>query len=130
MVDIFFQSVKLKLPRKVTSSARVNLNKCWSKLGEFMSNASPKLDLPTQKDLDQDEPILLPFSDYFYPIDPVKPNHNNEENENAENQSIVNGQRFELLPDDNQEINDNLANEVREICYSKNAACFVCSVCY
>lgn len=95
-----------------------------------MSNAAPKLDLPTQKDLDQDEPILIPFSDYFYPIDPVKPNQNNEENENAENQSIVNGQRFELLPDDNQEINDNLANEVREICYSKNTDCFVCSVCY
>lgn len=124
-----FQNSKPRLPRKVTSSTRVNLNKCWSKLGELISNNSARTDLPSQKTAYPDEPILVPFSDFFYPVDPVKPIPI-EDNDNAENQNIVNSNRFELISED-PEISDNMANEVREICYSatKNN-CIVCKLCY
>ncbi|KAG7312115.1 hypothetical protein JYU34_001571 [Plutella xylostella] len=119
------QNSKPKLPRKVASSARVNLNKCWSKLGELMSNASPRAGLPALRP--DDEPLLIPFTDFFYPVDPVKPPK--EDKDNIENQNLLNGRRFEAIED--PEINDNMANEVREICYSatKNN-CFVCKLCY
>ncbi|XP_023937147.2 uncharacterized protein LOC112045265 [Bicyclus anynana] len=122
------QSSKPRLPRKVTSSARVNLNKCWSKLGELISNSSPRTDLPSNKTAYTGEPVLVPFSEYFYPMDPVKPVPV-EDNDNAENQNILNSSRFELISD--EEINDNMANEVREICYTANKpSCFVCKLCY
>lgn len=124
------QNSKPKLPRKVASSARVNLNKCWTKLGELVSNSSAKPDLPTQKTAYEDEPILLPFSDYFYPIDPVKPDHDTEDDDNAKNQNIINSQRFELVADETREINENMANEVREICYSAlKVNCYLCTIC-
>ncbi|XP_049875828.1 uncharacterized protein LOC126373654 [Pectinophora gossypiella] len=122
------QNSKPRLPRKITSSTRVNLNKCWSKLGEIISNASPRTDLPSQKTAYPEEPILVPFSDFFYPVDPVKPIPV-EDNDNAENQNILNSSRFELVTDDS-EISDNMANEVREICYSANTNCIVCKLCY
>ncbi|PZC76009.1 uncharacterized protein LOC110378115 [Helicoverpa armigera] len=121
------QSSKPRLPRKVTTSTRVNLNKCWSKLGELISNAGPRTDLPSQKTAYPEEPVLIPFSDFFYPVDPVKPVPV-EENDNAENQNIANN-RFELINEDS-EISDNMANEVREICYSASKTCFVCNICY
>ncbi|CAB3230796.1 unnamed protein product [Arctia plantaginis] len=120
------QSSKPRLPRKVTTSARVNLNKCWSKLGEFISNSGPRNDLPSQKTAYPEEPILVPFSDFFYPVDTVKPVPI-EENDNAENQNIVNN-RFELINDD-LEVSENMANEVREICYSASENCLVCNLC-
>ena len=61
------------------------------------------------------------------PLDPVKPVPV-EENDNAENQNIANN-RFELINED-LEISDNMANEVREICYSAARNCFVCKLCY
>ncbi|XP_061719195.1 uncharacterized protein LOC133526534 [Cydia pomonella] len=123
------QNSKPRLPRKVASSTRVNLNKCWSKLGELISNNSPRADLPSQKTAYPEEPIIVPFSDFFYPLDPVKPVPV-EDDDNAENQNIVNTSRFELISDDS-EINDNMANEVREICYAANKHnCFVCKICY
>ncbi|CAK1587105.1 unnamed protein product [Parnassius mnemosyne] len=123
------QSSKPKLPRKVTSSTRVNLNKCWSKLGELISNSSPCTDLPSQKTAYPEEPLLVPFSEFFYPIDPVKPVAV-EDNDNAENQNILNSSRYELISEE-LEINDNMANEVREICYSAiKTNCFVCKLCY
>ncbi|XP_013148097.1 PREDICTED: uncharacterized protein LOC106110745 [Papilio polytes] len=123
------QSSKPKLPRKVTTSTRVNLNKCWTKLGELISNASPRADLPSQKTAYPQEPLLVPFSEYFYPVDPVKPVPV-EDSDNAENQNIVNNNRFELISE-GLEINDNMANEVREICYSATKSnCFVCKLCY
>ncbi|KAI5642044.1 hypothetical protein NE865_05736 [Phthorimaea operculella] len=116
---------KPRLPKKVTSSTRVNLNKCWSKLGELISNASPRADLPSHKTAYPEEPILIPFSEYFYPLDAVKPIPV-EENDNDENQNIVNSTRFELV---DEETTDNMANEVREICYNRTD-CFVCKLCY
>lgn len=97
-----------------------------------MSNSSVKPELPTQNDIEeQTEPILLNFSEYFYPIDPVKPWQSTEEDDNAENQNIVNSNRFELLSTDDLEINDNMANEIREICQPVNKKnCFVCKLCY
>ncbi|XP_028169179.1 uncharacterized protein LOC135078506 [Ostrinia nubilalis] len=121
------QSSKPRLPRKVASSTRVNLNKCWSKLGELISNSSPRADLPSQKTAYPEEPVVIPFSDFFYPLDPVKPVPV-EDNDNAENQNILNSSRFELISED--EVNDNMANEVREICYSATANCSVCNVWY
>ncbi|CAH0725600.1 unnamed protein product, partial [Brenthis ino] len=122
------QSSKPRLPRKVTSSTRVNLNKCWSKLGELISNSSPRSDLPSHKTAYLEEPVLVPFSEYFYPVDPVKPVPV-EDNDNAENQNILNSSRFELISE--EEISDNMANEVREICYSTTkSSCFVCKLCY
>lgn len=119
------QSSKPRLPRKLTSSTRVNLNKCWSKLGELISNAGPRTDLPSNKTAFSEEPLLLPFSDYFYPVEPVKPIPV-EDNDNAENQNIVNN-RFELI--ESSEVDDNLANEVREICYTATQQnCFVCKL--
>lgn len=123
------QGSKPRLPRKVTSSARVNLNKCWSKLGELISNSGPRADLPSHKTAHSEEPLVVPFSNFFYPVDPVKPIPV-EDNDNAENQNIVNSSRFELL-DEDMEIKDNMTNEVREICYStKNQTCLVCKLCY
>ncbi|XP_072944726.1 uncharacterized protein [Epargyreus clarus] len=123
------QSSKPRLPRKVASSTRVNLNKCWSKLGELISNSSPRTDLPSQKTAYPEEPLLVPFSEYFYPVDPVKPVPV-EDNDNAENQNILNSSRFELVSED-LEISENMANEVREICYSATKSnCFVCKLCY
>ncbi|XP_013189726.1 uncharacterized protein LOC106134272 [Amyelois transitella] len=120
------QSSKPRLPRKVTSSTRVNLNKCWSKLGELISNASPRTDLPSHKTVYSEEPILVPFTDFFYPVEPVKPAAT-EDNDNAENQNILNSSRFELISQDPEV--DNLANEVREICYnSANKNCIVCKL--
>ncbi|XP_032518956.1 uncharacterized protein LOC116771260 isoform X1 [Danaus plexippus] len=121
------QSSKPRLPRKVTSSTRVNLNKCWSKLGELISNSPPRSDLPSHKTAYIEEPIIVPFSEYFYPIDPVKPLPV-EDNDNAENQNILNSSRFELIS--GEEISDNVANEVREICYTAKTSCFVCKLCY
>lgn len=121
------QSSKPRLPRKVTTSTRVNLNKCWSKLGELISNSGPRTDLPSQKTAYPEEPVLVPFSEFFYITDPVKPVPV-EENDNAENQNIANN-RYELISED-LEISDNLANEVREICYSATKNCFVCKHCY
>ncbi|XP_045500685.1 uncharacterized protein LOC123698132 [Colias croceus] len=122
------QGSKPRLPRKVTSSTRVNLNKCWSKLGELISNAAPRTDLPSHKTAYLEEPVIVPFSEYFYPLDPVKPV--TEDNDNAENQNILNSNRFELISDDS-EISDNMANEVREICYTATKSnCFVCKLCY
>lgn len=118
------QNAKPRLPRKVTNSSRINLNKCWSKLGELISNSGPRTDLPSYKTAYPEEPLLVPFADVFYPVDPVKPMPV-EENDNAENQNIANN-RFELL---SEEINENMANEVREICYSANKnPCFVCKL--
>ncbi|VVC90005.1 unnamed protein product [Leptidea sinapis] len=108
------QNLKTRLPRKVTNSTRVNLNKCWSKLGELISNSPPRTDLPSIKTVIE-QPVLVPFSEYFYPIDPVKPVLD-EDSDNVENQNILNSSRFELIS--NAEINDNMANEVREICYT------------
>lgn len=122
----FLQSSKPRLPRKVTTSTRVNLNKCWSKLGELISNSSPRTDLPSYKTAYPEEPILVPFNEFFYPKDPVKPVPV-EDNDNAENQNIANSHRFELVGD---EVSDNMANEVREICYSANKNCLVCKLCY
>lgn len=111
----------------MTSSARVNLNKCWSKLGELISNAPPRTDLPSHKTDYPEEPVIVPFSEYFYPIDPVKPA--TEDDDNAENENIFNSSRFELNSD--AEIDDNKANEVREICYAATKSnCFVCKLCY
>lgn len=126
-VFLCLQSSKPRLPRKVTTSTRVNLNKCWSKLGELISNSGPRTDLPSQKTAYPEEPVLIPFSDFFVPLDPVKPVPV-EENDNAENQNIANN-RFELINED-LEISDNLANEVREICYTATKTCFVCKLCY
>ncbi|CAK1555722.1 unnamed protein product [Leptosia nina] len=121
------QNSKPRLPRKVTSSTRVNLNKCWSKLGELISNTPPRTDLPSHKTAYFEEPVLVPFSEYFYPADPVKPV---EDDDNAENENILNSNRFELISED-LEISDNMANEVREICYTANKSnCFVCKLCY
>ncbi|XP_068617898.1 uncharacterized protein [Battus philenor] len=123
------QSVKLKLPREVRTTTRVNLNKCWSKLGELISNSSPRTDLPSQKTAYPEEPVLVPFSKYFFPIDPVKPEVV-EDTDNVENQNIINSNRYQLVAED-LEINDNMANEVREICYSASKTnCFVCKFCY
>ncbi|XP_053611047.1 uncharacterized protein LOC128675582 [Plodia interpunctella] len=119
------QSSKPRLPRKVASSTRVNLNKCWSKLGELISNASPRTDLPSHKTAYPEEPILVPFTDFFYPADPVKPVAV-EDNDNAENQNILNSTRFELISEDPEV--DNMANEVREICYTANRTCLVCKL--
>ncbi|KAJ0174546.1 hypothetical protein K1T71_009654 [Dendrolimus kikuchii] len=116
------QNAKPRLPRKVTKSPRINLNKCWSKLGELISNSGPRTDLPSYKTAYLEEPLLVPFNDFFYPVDTVKPMQV-EENDNAENQNIVNN-RFELI---SEEINENMANEVREICYSANN-CLVCKL--
>lgn len=119
------QSSKPRLPRKVTSSTRVNLNKCWSKLGELISNSGPRADLPSNKTAYSEEPLLIPFSDYFYPLDPVKPIPV-EDNDNAENQNILNN-RFELI--EGSEVDDNMANEVREICYTASQhTCLVCNL--
>ncbi|XP_041982055.1 uncharacterized protein LOC121735330 [Aricia agestis] len=118
------QSSKPRLPRRVVTSTRVNLNKCWSKLGELISNSPASPDLPSHKTAD--EPLVIAFSEYFYPLDPVKPVPVEDE-DNATNQNILNSARFELLPD--QEVSDNLANEVREICYESNRSCFVCNLC-
>lgn len=121
-----FQNSKPRLPRKVASSTRVNLNKCWSKLGELISNNSPRADLPSQKTA-YPEPIIVPFSEFFYPLDPVKPIPV-EDNDNAANQNIINTSRFELICED-PEISDNMANEVREICYAATKHnCFVCNL--
>ncbi|GBP30525.1 hypothetical protein EVAR_94705_1 [Eumeta japonica] len=99
------QNAKPRLPRKVVTSARVNLNKCWSKLGELISNSSARSELPNSTTAyAEEEPILVPFTDFFYPSDPVKP-----ENDKAENEGTGNG-RFELLTDD-VELLDNAANE-------------------
>ncbi|CAG4960222.1 unnamed protein product [Parnassius apollo] len=123
------QSSKPKLPRKVTSSTRVNLNKCWSKLGELISNSSPRTDLPSQKTAYPEEPLLVSFSEFFYPVDPVKPVAV-EDSDNTENQNILNSSRYEFISEE-LEINDNMANEVREICYSATKTnCFVCKFCY
>ncbi|CAH2043954.1 unnamed protein product, partial [Iphiclides podalirius] len=120
------QSSKPKLPRRVATSTRVNLNKCWSKLGELISNTSARADLPSQKTAYPEEPVLIPFSEYFYPISPVKPVPV-EENDNAENQNILNSNRYELVA---EEASDNMANEVREICYTATkTSCFVCKLC-
>ncbi|XP_026321459.1 uncharacterized protein LOC113231378 [Hyposmocoma kahamanoa] len=122
------QNPKPKLPRKVTSSTRVNLNKCWSKLGELISNTSSRADLPSQKTAYPVEPILVPFSDFFYPVEPVKPIPV-EHVDNTENQDKLNTSRFEIIPDD-LEVIDNMANEIREICYSSTRNnCFVCKLC-
>lgn len=92
-----------------------------------MSNSSPRTDLAPLKD--DDEPLLIPFTDFFYPIDPVKPAPL-ENDDNAKNQNILNGSRYEIIPED-LEVSDNIANEVREICYSANKNnCFVCKLCY
>lgn len=107
----------------MTSSAKVNLNKCWSKFGELISNAPPSTDLPSYK-TSCSEPVLIPFSKYLYPVDPVK--SPSEEKENMENQNILNLSRFQLLED--QEINENMANEVKEICYAANK-CRYCQLC-
>ncbi|XP_045451401.1 uncharacterized protein LOC123660346 [Melitaea cinxia] len=121
------QSSKRKLPRKVTSSTRVNLNKYWSKLEELISNSSPRPDLPSHKTVYPEEPILVPFSEYFYPVDPVKP-VTIEDNDNAENQNILNSSRFELVSE--EEISDNMANEIREICYAATkTSCLICKLC-
>ncbi|XP_059052683.1 uncharacterized protein LOC131847211 [Achroia grisella] len=122
------QNAKPRLPRKVTSSTRVNLNKCWSKLGELISNSAPRADLPSQKTAYPEEPILVPFTEFFYPVEPVKPAAV-EDNDNHENQNIVNSNRFELISEE-PEISDNMANEVREICYTASKNCFVCKLCY
>ncbi|XP_030020343.2 uncharacterized protein LOC115440255 [Manduca sexta] len=122
------QGSKPRLPRKVTTSTRVNLNKCWSKLGELISNSGPRTDLPSQKTAYSEEPLVVPFSNFFYPVDPVKPVPV-EDNDNAENQNNVNANRFELISDD-MEVNDNMANEVREICYTASNNCFVCNLNY
>ncbi|CAG9788813.1 unnamed protein product [Diatraea saccharalis] len=121
------QSSKPRLPRKVTSSTRVNLNRCWSKLGELISNSPPRTDLPSQKTAYPEEPVIVPFSEYFYPLEPVKPAFV-EDNDNVENQNIQNSSRFELVSE--EEINDNMANEVREICYTANQNCVVCKIWY
>lgn len=121
------QSSKPRLPRKVTSSTRVNLNKCWSKLGELISNSSACIDLPSHKTVYPEEPVIVPFSDYFYPLEPVKPAPV-EDNDNMENQNILNSSRFELIS--GAEVNDNMANEVREICYTASQSCFVCNLWY
>lgn len=93
-----------------------------------MSNSSPRTDLPSYNT--DDGPILIPFTDFFYPVDPIKPASHSEDNDNAENQNIVNGNRYELLAED-LEVSDNMANEVREICYSATKKnCFVCKLCY
>ncbi|KAL4711541.1 hypothetical protein ACJJTC_000557 [Scirpophaga incertulas] len=120
------QSSKPRLPRKVTSSTRINLNKCWSKLGELMSNSSPRTDLPSQKTAYPEEPVIVPFSEFFTPLDAVKPTPV-EDNDNAENQNILNN-RFELVS--TEEVSDNMANEVREICYTVNQNCLVCKIWY
>ncbi|KAM3965714.1 uncharacterized protein ACR2FA_000038 [Aphomia sociella] len=122
------KSTKPRLPRRVTTSTRVNLNKCWSKLGELISNSAPRTDLPSQKTAYPEEPILVPFTDFFYPAEPVKPSAI-EDNDNTENQNIANSNRYELITED-LEISDNMANEVREICYTANKNCFVCKLCY
>lgn len=96
-------------------------------MGELISNASPRTDLPSQKTAYSDEPVIVPFSDFFYPLDPVKPAPV-EDNDNAENQNIQNSNRFELISE--EEVNDNMANEVREICYTANKSCFVCNIWY
>lgn len=122
------QNLKPKLPRKVVTSARVNLNKCWTKLGELMSS-SPKPDLQNQEVAQDEEPILIAFPDFFFPNEPVKP-LTTEDDDNAENQNILNGHRFELVAEDDQETNENLANEVREICYSAiKLNCALCNLC-
>lgn len=108
----------------MTSSARVNLNKCWSKLGELISNSPPRTDLPSYETAHTNEPMLIPFSKYLYPADPVK--SPSEEKENIENQNILNSSRFQPIED--QEINENMANEVREICYAANN-CRYCQLC-
>ncbi|XP_004931726.3 uncharacterized protein LOC101741933 [Bombyx mori] len=123
------QNSKPRLPRKVTTSTRVNLNKCWSKLGELISNAGPRSDLPSQKTVNDEEPLLVPFSDFFYPVEPYKAVPV-EENDNAENQNILNSNRFELINDASEQ-DENMANEVREICYmATKQNCFVCKFCY
>lgn len=120
---------KPRLPRKVATSTRVNLNKCWSKLGELISNAGPRSDLPSQKTVNDEEPLLVPFSDFFYPVEPYKAVPV-EENDNAENQNILNSNRFELINDASEQ-DENMANEVREICYmATKQNCFVCKFCY
>ncbi|CAF4810477.1 unnamed protein product [Pieris macdunnoughi] len=118
---------KPRLPRSVTRSTRVNLNKCWSKLGELITNTPPRTDLPSHKTAYPEEPVIVPFSKYFYPTDPVKPV--TEDDDNAENENILNSSRFELISD--AEIGDNMANEVREICYAATKSnCFVCKLCF
>jgi hypothetical protein len=124
---ICLQSSKPRLPRKVTSSTRVNLNKCWSKLGELISNSSPRTDLPSHKTAYSEEPVIVPFSEFFRPLEPVKPTPV-EDNDNVENQNILNSSRFELVS--GEEVNDNMANEVREICYTASSTCFVCNLWY
>ncbi|KOB75382.1 Interferon regulatory factor 9 [Operophtera brumata] len=119
------RSLKPRLPRKVTSSTRVNLNKCWSKLGDLISNSGPRTDLPSNKTAYSEEPLLVPFSNYFYPVEPVKLIQV-EDNDNAENQNILNN-RFELI--ESSEVDDNMANEVREICYTTTQHnCRVCKL--
>lgn len=109
----------------MTSSTRVNLNKCWSKLGELISNSGPHTDLPSNKTAYTEEPLLVPFSNYFYPVELVKPILV-EDNDNAENQNILNN-RFELI--ESSEVDDNMANEVREICYTATQHnCLVCKL--
>lgn len=111
-----FQLSKPRLSRKIVSGVKINLNKYWTKFGEIMNtrvNSRPSLLVRLTKERSR-VATKRKEDDYVN-----KPEDNNEGTDSTSwiTSPLKKRSRFQFLESEGlSEMDENLVNEIREIC--------------